>query len=449
MAWSPGAVVAAAVLIGVASLVAAGEAALSRMSRVRAAELVRAGHVRGGALVTVSTDPARYVNLLTLIRVTCEVVATVLVTMTLLAVIDRVAVALTVSALVMILVSYVVVGVSPRTLGRQRADRVAPVTATLVVPLARILGPLPSALIALGNAVTPGRGFREGPFATEAELRELVDLAQESRVIEADEREMIHSVFELGDRIVREVMVPRTDMVVIESTKTVRQAMSLALRSGFSRIPVIGEGEDDVRGVVYLKDLTARVFRDPAAFSEPVTTVAREAMFVPDTLGLSALLRQMQTANVHMAVVVDEYGGTAGLVTIEDVLEEIVGEITDEYDTRRPLVESLPDGALRVSTRLPIDELSELVGVELPDEDIETVGGLLAKALGKVPIPGATAQVGGLTLTAQTGQGRRNRVATVLVTRAPEGEQTTPAVAPAPQAATARSSEVQGGDARP
>jgi CBS domain containing-hemolysin-like protein len=419
MSWSLGPVVVAVVLVAVAGVVAAGEAALSRMSRVRAAELVRSGRAQGSALVTVTNEPARYVNLLTLIRVTCEVLATALVTSTLMSVLSSTAAAVAVSAAVMVLVSYVVVGVSPRTLGRQRADRVAPVTAALVVPLARILGPLPSALIALGNAVTPGRGFREGPFATEAELRELVDLAQESRVIEPDEREMIHSVFELGDRIVREVMVPRTDMVVIEADKTIRQALSLAFCSGFSRIPVIGQGEDDVRGVVYVKDLAAHVFRDPAAADRPVSTIMREAMFVPDTLGLSALLHQMQTANVHMAVVVDEYGGTAGLVTIEDILEEIVGEITDEYDTRHPTVEPLPDGTLRVSTRLPVDELSEIVGVDLPDEDIETVGGLLAKALGKVPIPGATAEVAGVTLRAEAGQGRRNRVATVLVARTP------------------------------
>jgi CBS domain containing-hemolysin-like protein len=205
-------------------------------------------------------------------------------------------------------------------------------------------------------------------------------------------------------------------MVFVERSKTLRQALSLALRSGFSRIPVVGEGEDDVVGVAYLKDVARRTYehRDGES-TERVDSVMRPATFVPESKPAATLLKEMQTANVHMAIVVDEYGGTAGLVTIEDILEEIVGEITDEYDREEVPVEHLADGSVRVSTRLHVDELAEMFDVELSDDDIDTVGGLLAKALGKVPIPGAQVTVAGLRLEAEAGQGRRNRVATVLV----------------------------------
>ena len=183
-----------------------------------------------------------------------------------------------------------------------------------------MLGPLPRLLILVGNAITPGRGFSEGPFASEAELRELVDLAEASSVIESGERQMIHSVFELGDTLVREVMVPRTDVVFIERSKTLRQAMSLALRSGYSRIPVVGENLDDIVGFAYLKDVTRRVFdRHEAETTERVESVMRPVLYVPDSKPVDALLREMQAERKHIAVVVDEYGGTAGLVTIEDV----------------------------------------------------------------------------------------------------------------------------------
>jgi len=229
---------------------------------------------------------------------------------------------------------------------------------------------------------------------------------------------MIHSVFELGDTIAREVMVPRTDVVFIERHKTLRQAISLALRSGFSRIPVVGEGSDDVLGVAYLKDVIRRTYeyRD-AESTETVESVMRPAVFVPESKPVDELLREMQAQQTHIAIVVDEYGGTAGLVTIEDVIEEIVGEITDEYDVERPLIEDLPDGVLRVSARLHIDELAERMDVDLDDDDVDTVGGLLAKHLGRVPIPGAQVFVSGLELTAEGTQGRRNRLGTVVVRR--------------------------------
>jgi CBS domain containing-hemolysin-like protein len=300
----------------------------------------------------------------------------------------------------------------------QHADTVALRAAGAVIWLTRLFGPLPKLLILIGNAVTPGRGLPSGPFANESELRDLVDLAEERQVIEEGERDMIHSVFELGDTIVREVMVPRPDIVFIERGKTVKQALNLALRSGFSRIPVIGESADDVLGVAYLKDLVRRSQegKDEARVEE----CARAAVFVPDSKPVDELLREMQAGQIHMAVVVDEYGGTAGIVTIEDILEEIVGEIADEYDKEVPAVEQVSDDTVRVTARLPIDEVNEMYDVSLPSEDVETVGGLLAAELGRVPIPGATVTLEGLTFVAESAKGRRNRIGTVLIKRAPK-----------------------------
>ncbi|MER7499659.1 hemolysin family protein [Nonomuraea pusilla] len=405
-------------LVIVGGLIASAETALTRISRVRAEEFVREQRRGAERLQAIVTDPPRYLNLLLLLRVSCEMVATVIATLLFIDVMHDQGWAYVSAAAVMIVVSYVVVGVMPRTLGRQHAEPVALAGAPVVYRLTRIFGPLPKLLILLGNALTPGKGFREGPFTSEAELRDLVDLAEERRVIEPDEREMIHSVFELGDTLVREVMVPRTDMVYIERGKTISQAFSLALRSGFSRIPVVGENEDDVVGIAYLKDVARRIHEaGQNGGGDKVETIMRPAAYVPESKPIDQLMREMQARQIHIAIVIDEYGGTAGLVTIEDVLEEIVGEITDEYDQEAPRVEPVPDGGLRVTARMPVDELGELFDTEIEVDDVETVGGLLAHALGRVPIAGSEAEVAGLRLTAESLAGRRNRISTVVVRR--------------------------------
>ena len=407
---------AAAFLVAAAGVVASLEVALSRVSRVRVEELVREGSRGAPRLQQVLADPPRSLNLLLLLRMLLELSAVgIVIDWTG----DRVdeALAVLLAVVVMAVVLYVFVGVGPRTIGRQQSERVALLGAGLVLLLTRVLGPVPRLLILLGNALTPGKGFREGPFASEAELRDLVELAQERGVVERRERDMINSVFELGDTLVREVMVPRTDIVSIERGKTVRQTMNLLLRSGFSRVPVVGDNADDVLGVVYLKDLVRRERGDGGGLLK-VEEVMRTPAFVPDSKPIDELLRAMQGELGHLAIVVDEYGGTAGLVTIEDVLEEIVGEIQDEYDREAPPVEVVDDDTRRVTARLPVDDLEELYGVELPKEDVETVGGLLAVTLGRVPIPGATVTVNGLVLVAESAKGRRNRIGTVLVRRA-------------------------------
>jgi CBS domain containing-hemolysin-like protein len=408
----------AAGLVVLAGVFAMTEAALAAVSPARAGELARDGLRGARTLQVVATDVVRHLNLLLLLRLLCELTATTLVA---LVAVDSFGAgwrAALVTAGAMTVVSFVVVGVAPRTLGRQHAYAVGRVTAPLVRWLGRALNPLASLLILIGNAVTPGRGFREGPFATQVELRELVDLAEQRGVVEHGERQTIHSVFALGDTIAREVMVPRTEMVWIESHKSLGQALALFLRSGFSRIPVIGENVDDVLGILYLKDLIRRVQGDdPGAEALAVAELMREATFVPESKPVDDLLSEMQAARTHLVIVVDEYGGTGGLVTIEDILEEIVGEITDEYDVERPPVERLDDGGVRVTARLPVENLGELFDVDLPTDEVETVGGLLAQALGRVPIPGAEADVGGLRLIAEGTTGRRNRIDSVLVRR--------------------------------
>src|SRR5215213_8178424 len=410
-------------LVPLAGLFGAMDAALQRVSKARVEEMRREDVKRAAALEEVVLERARHVALLLLLRIACEMVAAVLLTVVLYDLWGGGWQTFLTAAGVMTVVSYVLVGVGPRTLGRQHAYGTALATAGVVRLLGRVLGPVATLLILIGNMITPGRGFRDGPFSSEVELRELVDLAEERGVVESGERNMIHSVFELGDTIAREVMVPRTDVVYIERHKTVRQALALALRSGFSRIPVIGENVDDVVGVVYLKDLVRRSQSNGESRNGPrVEELMRQPTFVPESKPVDELLRDMQAQRIHIAIVVDEYGGFAGLVTIEDILEEIVGEIADEHDAvQRPPVEELPDGSMRVTARLPVEDLAELFDVELPeDDDVVTVGGLLARELGRVPIEGAAAEVGGLRLVAESTGGRRNRIDTLRVCRVSE-----------------------------
>jgi CBS domain containing-hemolysin-like protein len=406
----------AAGLTVLAALLAGADAALSTFSKSRAAEVVARGRPGAARLATLAEDPPRYLNTLLLLRMIAEIVSVVLVTLVVIHLVQPPWLRVLIAAGSMVLVSYVLIGVGPRTLGKQHAEGIALRSAGPVLALTRVLGPLPALLILLGNALTPGKGFREGPFNSEAELRELVDIAVANRLIESGERAMIHSVFELGDTIVREVMVPRTEMVYIERHKTLRQAMSLALRSGYSRIPVIGESLDDVVGMAYLKDVTRRTFeRREAGTTERVESIMRPCLYVPDSKPVDAVLREMQSSRMHVAVVVDEYGGTAGMVTIEDVLEEIVGEIHDEYDLEAEQVERLPNGTVRVPSRFPVDDLVQVVGVVVQDEDVDSVGGLMAKHLGRVPIAGSEVTVEGLHFQAESPIGRRNRIGTVLV----------------------------------
>ncbi|MCX2731599.1 hemolysin family protein [Saccharopolyspora sp. NFXS83] len=419
-------VVWAVLLVLGAGVFAAADSAVGTASRARVEELLREN--RGGArqLALVLDDRPRHVNLLILLRLACELGATVLVAVAVQRGVESDALAALFAILIMLVVSYVLVGVGPRTIGRQHPYGVGLLVAAPVRVLARVLNPLTRLLILIGNGLTPGRGFREGPFSSEVELRELVDLAGERGVVAAGEREMIHSVFEFGDTIAREVMVPRTEVVWIEQTKSARQALALCLRSGFSRVPVIGESVDDIVGVVTLRELTQALAEqgDLNQAGPELGELMRPASFVPDTKRLDELLKEMQLSRSHLAIAVDEYGGTAGLLTIEDVIEEIVGEITDESDLEehRP-IEHLDDGTVRVSSRLPVEDLGALYDVELDGSEVETVGGLLAQRLGRVPLPGAEAEIEGLRLRAEGGKDHRGRIRiNALLVRRANGE---------------------------
>src|SRR5215469_2277397 len=413
------------------------ETALLRVSRAGAKELGRSAGEAAESLQAVMVDAPRYLSVVLLARVAAEISSAVLVTAVLVEWFGIGWKAFLITAIAMTVATYLLAGLAPRAIARRYPVKVASAAATVLRPVLKLLGPLPRLLAAAGAALTPSQVRRDGQSGSEEDLRGLVDLLEQRQIIEPGERAMIHSVFELGDTIVREVMVPRTDMVFVERHKTLRQGLSLALRSGFSRIPVIGENLDDVVGIAYLKDIMTRIHEHPEGETvETVESIMRPATFAPESKPVDDLLREMQARHIHVAIVIDEYGGTAGLVTIEDILEEIVGEIADEYDRERPPVEWLTKNEARVSARLSVEELEELFGVSIDAEDVETVGGLLAHRLGKVPIAGSVATVSGLRLTAESLAGRRNRIGTVTVERISSAELGQPS-----RAAAATSSE--------
>jgi len=408
-----------------AGLLAGSESALTSLSRLLIEEIVEAKPNYKIKFQNFVANPAKFLNVLLLVRKSCELTATATVAVYFVEGSSNKGLALFWAIALMVAISYVVVGVGPRTLGKQHAIKWARLAITIAVVLSKLLGPLTTLLIRIGNALTPGKGFKSGPFSTEAEFRDLVDQASESGFVEESEREMIHSVFDLGETLVRELMVPRTEMVWIEADKTVRQGLSLALRSGFTRIPVISENLDNVVGIAYVKDLAKRVHDNPnSEVNEKVEEHLRKATFVPENKTADDLLKQMQRDQIHMAIVVDEYGGTAGIITIEDILEEIVGEIADEYDDNESEeVEWLNENKARISARLHVEDFAEKFDSSFTDEEIEdvdSIGGLIAKHLGRVPIPGSTITVPGWKLTAERPSGRRHRIATVLVEKIEE-----------------------------
>lgn len=406
--------IAAFALVAFGGLMAAVDSAIGVLSRADLVEIAERARAKR-SLFAIADDTGAHVNAVNFMRILAETTAAVLVTLAFAYLIDNPWFVLLWSALIMTGVSFVLVGASPRSVGRANAEVVLRLSAPLVHFVRVLLGPVAGALVSLGNRVTPGR-IRFAGVASEEQLLSMVDEATELDVLEEGDRELIHSIFEFNDTVVREVMVPRTDMVTIDATAHLGQAMSVFLKAGFSRIPVIGQDADDVTGILYLRDLARLGFERPLdADGLTVGELSRPAVFVPDSMKADALLRQMQTTSNHLAMVVDEYGGIAGLATLEDLIEELVGDISDEYDREAPEVEALDGGRYRVNARLAVDELGELFGLELEDEDVDTVGGLLAKALGRLPQPGDRAAASGLELEAERVEGRRRRIVTVLV----------------------------------
>jgi CBS domain containing-hemolysin-like protein len=411
----------ALVFLSFAAFLTAAESAFNYLSRHDAEAAIL--HSRGNALKRIMAQPVAHMRSLRFWRIWFEMASAVAVTVLLNSLLDNVWLSGLIATGVMALLGFVIVGVSPRQIGRVHSAGLVRFSAPLIRWLCWVLGPIPGWLVTLGSAVAPGAPADNEAFFSEEEFRELVDRATESDVIEDNEAELIQSVFDFGDTLVRSVMVPRTDILCIDSGSSLHRAMSLFLRSGYSRIPVIGENTDQVLGIVYLKDVAA-VIHNLGPGEEPpvVDELAREVRYVPDSKPVSELLRELQKESTHVAIVIDEYGGTAGLVTLEDLIEEIVGEIVDEYDTESAEAVELGDGSFRVSARMSIEDLGELFDLELDDDEVDTVGGLLAKALGRVPIVGSTVEVHGLSLRADRLEGRRNRVSHIIASAVPKEE---------------------------
>ncbi len=410
--------IAVAVLaVAFGGLLAAVDAALGVLSRADIAELAT-HHRAKRSLQAIAADIGAHLNAVNFMRVFSEALAAVLVTLTFAELFRSWWWVLLASVVVVTGISFVLVGSSPRSVGRAHAKGIVAFSALVIRAIRVALGPLAAGLVALGNKVTPGRPKASVSFSSEEQLLSMVDEATELEVLEEDDRELIHSIFEWGDTVVREVMVPRTDMITVDQDETIDAALDTFFRTGVSRIPVIGRDTDEVLGVLYLRDV-ARVRHEQAleGASRSVVDLARPATFVPESKKADDTLRQMQLESTHLAMVVDEYGGIAGLVTLEDLIEELVGDISDEYDREVPDVVELSEGVYRVSARLPIDELGDLFDLELEDDDVDTAGGLLTKALGRLPVPGSSATVAGLVLTAERTEGRRKRLVTVVVER--------------------------------
>ncbi|MFF3027776.1 hemolysin family protein [Microbacterium sp. NPDC057944] len=406
----------AVLLVAFGGLMAAIDAAFAVTSRADLEEMGAEGR-NAGQLSRIAADPDAHVNAVAFIRVLAETTAAVLVTVAFSSLFDNIWWAMLAAAVLMTGITFVLVGASPRTFGRHHADAMLRACAPVVRGVRIILGPLAQGLVVLGNRVTPGAG--RSTFSSEEQLLSMVDEAASNDLIEADDRDLIHSVFDFTDQFVRAVMVPRTEMVTVDATATTSEAMALFLHRGVSRMPVVDDEADDVVGVLYLKDLVQFAFRDESAWrTAPIRPISRPATFVPESMRAETLLQQMKRDAVHVCLVIDEHGGISGLVTLEDLIEELVGEISDEYDQVSAEVVDLGEGRYRVSARLSLEDVGDLFGLELEDEDVDSIGGLLGKALGQVPQPGATATVDGVVLTGGASRGRGRGIATVFVERA-------------------------------
>lgn len=403
--------VGAALLVAFGGLMAALDAALGVTSRADLQEYALTAR-SARSLRAIAKDPDAHLNAVVFFRILVETTAAVMVTAALVIWFENIWWALLVAAIVMTGVSFVLVGASPRAFGRRNATALLRAAAPVVRFVRVLLGPVAGALVSFGHRVTPGR---RTAFSSEEQLLSLVDEAADAALIEHDDRDLIHSVFEFTDRYVRGIMVPRTDLVTLGPDATTDEAMSLFLSTGVSRIPVVSTEDDDVIGMLYLKDLVQFGFGAGADWGETrITVLLRPPVFVPESMRAEALLQQMKKDAVHVCLAVDEYGGIAGLVTLEDLLEELVGEIADEYDARPTEIAEVAPGRYRLSARLPLDEVGDLFGVELEDDEVDTIGGLLGKALGRVPQPGARAVTSGIVLTGGASLGRGRGISTVF-----------------------------------
>lgn len=401
----------AALLSTGSALLAAVDAAYAVSSRTDLEQLAEAKPLKQHLILAISEDRPSHMNATNFTRVVAEAFAAVLISLAFVAIFENLWLALLAAAAVTAFVSFVLVGASPRTLGAQYPDFIISATARWVRFLRVCLGPVATALIRMGTRVSPGKAATPGRLRDEQQLLSMVDQAAEQELLQEDEQGLIHSVVDFSDTMLREVMVPRTEMVTVDSTATINDVIEVLLHSRYSRIPVTSGDSDEVIGVVYLRDVSSFAHRRPEEVGTAnVTRVMKPAQFVPELQRAGALLREMQRNSNHLALVVDEYGGIAGLVTLEDLIEELIGDISDEYDREIEEVIDLGGGRFEVLGRLGIEELGELFDRELEDEDVDTVSGLIAKHLGRLATEGDTVVVEGIELTVLKTHRKRQRL---------------------------------------
>ena len=416
--------VAIVVLLLILAFLAMAETALNRISKVKAQAIADSlGSRSARQLARLAHHPERFINALLVTITICQTAQAFLTSI----LADRLfgTVGLIVAFVLNVVVFFVLAEAVPKTYAVLHPERAALVSTG---PTAALVGFPPlqfisRALIGLTNVLLPGKGLKQGPFVSEQELLGIVEAAAEDAVIEREERELIESIIEFGDTVAREVMVPRPDMVTIPHDATVSGALDIAIEHGFSRLPVMGEGEDDVVGLGHAKDLM-RAEREGRG-DEPAAAVARKARFIPENKPLNRLMREMQAEKFHLAIVVDEYGDIAGMVTLEDCLEELVGEIVDEFDREDMEVVRLPDGSYLVDGGMGISDLNDLLEIALPDEDWDTVAGFVFSTLGHVPERGEAVSANGWRFAAEQLDGRRIRRVRISVEprgTSPEGE---------------------------
>jgi CBS domain containing-hemolysin-like protein len=398
-------------LIAMTGFFAMSETAITRTGRARAYRLVEEKRRGASSLLRIVENVAPFLNVVLLLTLLATIGGTTLAADLAARHLHRFAEL--VSTVTMTVLLFVFAEVTPKTWAVQQTDRIALWVAPILVSVHRLFGPLATFLVRAANVIMPGKGLPQGPLSTEEEIKAMAEMASDEQAIEEEEKELIHSIFEFGDTLVREVMVPRPDMVAAPLDSGLRNVLDLLLRHGYSRIPVYRGDLDHIEGVVYAKDVLRHLHAGKE--SVPIDKIMREPLFVPETKRVSELLREMQLRRIHIAIVLDEYGSTAGLATIEDLLEEIVGEIEDEYDREEVKVEPVDENTYRVSGRLSIDDVNELLNVDLPHEEWDTVAGLMYGLLGAVPTQGETVSYEDLDFVAEKVQGRR--IAKVLIRR--------------------------------
>lgn len=405
------------VLVGVATVLAVAETSITRMTRSKAAGLAESGRKGGERVQRIVGNLERDLNAIYLAVNIVQTVQAALVGVLASRLFGGLGVAIGIVLNVVVL--FTLAEAAPKTWALQHTERAALSTAALVEFIGKLLRYPARALIGIANIVLPGKGLKQGPFVTEEELLALAEEAAEASVIEESERALISSIIDFGDTVAREIMTPRPDMVAIDSESTVADVAELCITTGLSRIPVYRESIDDVLGVVYARDAFA--LERSGGGTRKVTSFMHPTHYVPETKKVSELMPEMQTRKTHMSIVVDEYGGTAGLVTLEDLIEELVGEIHDEFDVDADQYEQLPDGDVLVNATLNVGDLNEALGLDLPDDDWDSVGGLVFGMLGRVPVPGDSVDCDGVRLVVERVDGRRvARVRLVLVEPEPE-----------------------------